>query len=450
MEAFLSTPPDFITTTNPLFRKEIFSLQNKGDLGSIRLAQPLSAWLITAASLLIGTAFIALGVMGSMTRKARIAGITVPSAGSLSIIAPGSGVLIRSMFREGQYVQSGQALFELSTERQVGNGEVSDIVSQQLTAQQLSLDTEHRLRVAQNRDRRQALHQRLQGVMDEAKQVNDELVLAQRRYQLADRGTKQYESLHASGFLSAAQVQQRQEDLLDQAAHISNIGRNAIQLQSSRRDIEAELNALETTLASELSQIFRAKSNLTREIAENRSRKAFIITARESGILTTITYQLGQAVSTGQVLAAMIPSARPPSNAADTGQMEVQLYAPSRSAGFVATGQEVLIRYQAFPYQKFGLQRGVVSDVSATPFAPGELPPSLASTILSNAQQNINGFNNNEALYRIKVKLARQNILTYGKEQPLRPGMTLEADVIQERRKIWEWITEPILTAARR
>jgi membrane fusion protein len=36
------------------------------------------------------------------------------------------------------------------------------------------------------------------------------------------------------------------------------------------------------------------------------------------------------------------------------------------------------------------------------------------STILSNAQQNILGFNSNEALYRIKVQLKQQTINAYG------------------------------------
>jgi membrane fusion protein len=355
------------------------------------------------------------------------------------------------MFHEGEYVRAGQALFELSTERQVGTGEVSEIVSRQLASEERSLDNQQRLRVTQNRERRQALKQRLESLAAETRQVNEELESAQRRYQLAERSLKQYESLQANGYMSSAQVQQKQEDLLDLAARVSNIGRTAVQVQSSRRDVEAELNGLDTTMASDLAQIARAKSGLAREMAENRSRKSLMITARESGILTTMTYHVGQAVSAGQVLAAMIPAAQPSArNDGRMGELEVQLYAPSRAAGFVAPGQEVLIRYQSFPYQKFGLQHGVVSDVSTTPFAPGELPPSLASTILSNAQQNINGFNNNEALYRIKVKLARQTITAYGKEQALRPGMTLEADVIQDHRKIWEWIVEPLLAVTYR
>lgn len=74
----------------------------------------------------------------------------------------------------------------------------------------------------------------------------------------------------------------------------------------------------------------------------------------------------------------------------------------------------------------------------------------MASTILSNAQQNIQGFNSNEALYRIKVKLDKQSIEAYGVAQHLKSGMTLEADVVQDRRKIWEWVLEPAIAMAHR
>ncbi len=149
------------------------------------------------------------------------------------------------------------------------------------------------------------------------------------------------------------------------------------------------------------------------------------------------------------MLATLIPGKKDgASDSADSGLLEAHLYAPSRSAGFVAIGQQVLIRYQAYPYQKFGLHLGTVIDISKTPFAPSELPASLASTILSNAQQNIQGFNSNEALYRIKVRLDTQTIAAYGQLQNLKPGMTLEADVLQDKRRIWEWIAEPVLAVA--
>jgi membrane fusion protein len=100
----------------------------------------------------------------------------------------------------------------------------------------------------------------------------------------------------------------------------------------------------------------------------------------------------------------------------------------------------VYLRYAAYPYQKFGLYAVRISAVSSTPFAPNELPPNLAQQLLSQAGSN-------QALYRINVELADQSIRAYGEDVALKPGLTLEADVLQERRKVWEWVLEPVLAA---
>lgn len=44
-----------------------------------------------------------------------------------------------------------------------------------------------------------------------------------------------------------------------------------------------------------------------------------------------------------------------------------------RSIGFVEEGQSLAIRYDAFPYQKFGIYSGKVSQVSKTLLLPSEL-----------------------------------------------------------------------------
>jgi membrane fusion protein len=111
----------------------------------------------------------------------------------------------------------------------------------------------------------------------------------------------------------------------------------------------------------------------------------------------------------------------------------------------VGIGQQVLIRYEAYPYQKFGLYRGEVIEVSETPFAPHELPGQIASTILSNARQHAAGLGA-EGMYRVKVRLVNQSVSTHDGLHALKAGMTLEADVLQEERKIWEWILQPLLS----
>jgi membrane fusion protein len=100
----------------------------------------------------------------------------------------------------------------------------------------------------------------------------------------------------------------------------------------------------------------------------------------------------------------------------------------------------VLLRYQAYPYQKFGQQSGRVLQVARTPLQATELAgvplagvSSTASTVSA------------EPLYRITVALQRQDVAAYGQAQPLAAGMQLEADVQLDRRRLIEWLFEPLL-----
>jgi membrane fusion protein len=104
--------------------------------------------------------------------------------------------------------------------------------------------------------------------------------------------------------------------------------------------------------------------------------------------------------------------------------------------------QPVQLSYAAFPYQKFGLQDGRVASVSRSPVAPAQLPAALAH--LGSASQAPEG------LYRLTVELGSQHVVAYGEATPLRAGMTLDAAVIQDRRRVIEWLFEPLIGVAQR
>jgi hypothetical protein len=113
-------------------------------------------------------------------------------------------------------------------------------------------------------------------------------------------------------------------------------------------------------------------------------------------------------------------------------------------SGFIEPGQAVKLRYAAYPYQKFGQHQGTVTSVDKVPYAPQELPPQVVAALQSASQATP------EATYRITVQLAQQTIDAYGKPQALKPGMLVEADIIQRTQRIVEWILDPLLGFAKR
>jgi membrane fusion protein len=44
----------------------------------------------------------------------------------------------------------------------------------------------------------------------------------------------------------------------------------------------------------------------------------------------------------------------------------------------------------------------------------------------------------------VLVEIERQAITAYGKAEPLRPGMLVDADILGEKRKLYEWVLEPL------
>jgi len=429
----------------PLFRPEIWDTINTQWFGAIKLTQPVPAWIMATVAVVVTISLICFGVFGTYTKKIAVTGITMPRAGSLTISSLMGGVILRNHVSEGERVTKGQTLFELSNEQHVSNGALSSLLTQQLRIREQSLDAERRSRIAQDVEKRSELDARLLNLAAEEKQIEQEIELVKRRDALAMSTVKKYETLQANGFVSAAQVQQKVEESIDVSGRLTTLNRSLLQVRANQISLKGEREDLATNLAATLGQIDRSAASLRQEAAETDSRQRVLIKATQDGIVTTITNQPGQFVTAGQVLATLIPVTGNTAKEAD--EMEVHLYATSRTIGFTRVGQPVRIRYRAFPYEKFGLYDGYVTNVSKTPLPPNELPANIAETIVSQA---FPGASRAESLYRIKVRPTQQSIKVYGNAQRITAGMTLEADLVLDKRRIWEWVLEPALAFAAR
>ena len=309
----------------------------------------------------------------------------------------------------------------------------------------------------QARQRRQSLGDRLRGLEAEQLRAEQETELAQRRVALAAKNAERYAQLSAGGFVADVQAQQKQEELIDLQGRAQAAQRAALALARERQNVQAELDGAATQRDTDIAQLDRSLAALSQEAVENRARQQVMVVAPQAGRVAGLTQGVGAALQAGQTLATLLPARRTESPlgqgvAADSGPrpdddmvdapLQAHLYAPSRTAGFVQPGQTVWLRYAAYPYQKFGLAQGEVAEISQTPIAPQDLPAGQQQALLLAAQAN-------EPLYRVAVNLARQSIDAHGATQRLKPGMALEADVVQDKRAVWEWILEPLISVGK-
>ena len=410
---------------NSIFREEVLQAHVDRLHGSIMLIRPLSSWLLVICAALIVTCILAYLVLSSYTKRVTATGFLLPVTGMVRVIPPVTGIVSERRVEEGQHVSKGDILFVLTDERSQINGSQTKTLSETHAA---SLE-QRRMSLLTARDATQLLDKKIKrGIQNRLAMLQDELTrnyqqidLQQERVDAAVQILERHRKLAENGFISALALQEKGETTAAQRAELLNLQRQNTELKRNLAASEDELNQLPIRTKQALADIDRDLGILMQDAAELQTRDRYAITAPMDGVVTSITAQLGQATN-GQSLANLLPM---------DAQLEANLYLTSRAVGFIRIGQKVRLRYQAYPYQQFGQYDGVVKEVTRSPIQVSELPMILP-------------FVSQEGVYRVTVKLAVQYILAYGEWVALRPGMTLEADIEQDRRRLIEWILEPI------
>ena len=417
-----------------LFRAQVTQAQQASWLGGIHLAHNPRFSLIAAVALTLAGALLAFGAWGTVARKVRVPGILMPHTGTLELTTAMAGALLEQRVQEGEWVQQGQVLFVINTDKTSALGSTSTLLASHLAQRRSTLLAERSSRLVQHQARETHLTHRIRSLSLETAQAAQEQVLASRRVGLADKTWRKYEQMATEGFVSDIQAQNKQEELIDLQSRLETTQRNGVALSREHQTAQAELRNLHQQLSIDLLQLDRSVATLDQETAENKSRQTSSVLAPQAGQVSTLHLPLGAMVQAGQTIASLIPQTTDHAQA----PLMAALFAPTRTAGFIQPGQAVWLRLAAFPYQKFGLAQGHVVKVSGTPIAAQDLPHGQGTALLASTQSN-------EPLYRIQVALASQHITAFGASHPLRPGMSLEADVIHDVRGIWEWIFEPLL-----
>jgi membrane fusion protein len=299
---------------------------------------------------------------------------------------------------------------------------MQEIVSAQVALRQQSLREEvTRLRRLQV-DEESALHRKIDGLQAEQSKTAQQIASQQERVQLAEDGVARTSQLLSHGYVSAEVAQQKQADLLDQRTRLEALQRDKL---SADRELESqrnELTSLPLRQQNDLAQLQRLLASTEQEWTESEGKRRFAVLAPGGGIATAILAEVGQTVDLSRPLMSIMPA---------DAVLQAYLYAPSSAIGFIRTNDHVLLRYQAYPYQKFGHATGRVSSVSRVALS------------LNEAVGNQHG-NNGDPVYLVTVALDRQTITAYGRTQPLQAGMRVDADVLQEKRSLFEWVMEPL------
>ncbi len=414
----------------PLFRDEVLAEQQSQWLGTVLLAPRVSFRVFTAFALTAVLGMLGLLLFAEYTAKARINGWLVPDRGVVRVVAPQSGIIVELAVAEGDEVAAGSVLARVSTElRSDTSGATRQQVVERLRERRASTAAERERRERLFAQELVALEERRATMQAELAQLDREIALQTERVTLAAQSLARIGELVARQLTPVARMEEADQDRLDQALRLQGLVRARTVLERETLELAAETRRRPLENETLLAVIDRDVATLDQELAEAEARREVVVVAPVPGIVTGIQVEPGTTIGGAAPLLSLVPA---------DAALEAHMFAPGRAIGFVRPGQSVLLRYQAYPYQKFGFYGGTVTSVSRAAVNPAEFPAALAGLTSL--------YGENEPVYRLQVALDRQSVTAYGEELPLQAGFQVEADVLLDTRKLVEWVLDPLYT----
>lgn len=408
----------------PLFRPEVAAHRSRTVFGTV-LAPP--AGLVRYASMtavFLVFVLVAIAAVGEYTRTVTVAGWLEPAGGMARVVGARPGVVATVSVVEGQAVHAGDTLALIAADRSSASfanidEEVSATLKKAHSALTGQIDSELEIAAADI----SALESEVTAYLRSERSTAAQVEIVRQRLTLSEGEHRRTSDLLRQGFLSPVAAETSLDRLLgaklavEQA--LSHQEQEARVLQARRQ----ALSDRPLKLRSRLADLQKELSNLDQRIAETDAAKGFLLRAPVNGRVSGLVAMAGDSVIAGSLLMTVVP---------EDSFLRAQILVPTRSAGFIRSNMKVLLRYDAYPYQKYGKFEGVIEGISEVAFSPSD-----------QVQWPLKF---DEPVFRVVVRLTDRPAQSRRNDIILRPGLTLHAEILLESRKIFQWVLNPLYT----
>jgi len=343
----------------------------------------------------------------------------------------GSSGLVSSVYvHAGERVAQGMPLFRLQRDLSLtSDGRQRSMFDEQMRDEQISAaDQQYQQRKAQLDAQLDASNATFANRRAEVGALDEQI--AQSRQLVGEAEHKLSRLQSVSDYVTADRIEQASADthqmkisVAQGIARRQQINGEIANLRSTQDDLAAQLKENDARRARDIQDI---------QMRFEQSRLDSTISAPKPGVVTFSSLVPGRTLEPSDV--ALVISTE------DGSALRAALRIPSRRRGFVQTGQIVRLKFDAFPYVRFGTYEARIDAISQTtvqsPMSPATpTPPSPK--------------NSGDGDFMAWATL-RGRTFDYGNQHfDILPGMRATESIVVERRTIAEWVLAPLFRMIR-
>ena len=411
-----------------LFRKEVNEHQQNHWAGKALLLAGWPVWVVTSLTALFLIALLSFLIFSNYTRRINVSGEVITQPHSINLFSPEQGVITNLMVETGKTVKKGQPLYQIDVSRVTQAGNVSTTTLSAINKQRDQIDTIITQLQNNKRTTLDNLQQQLEQYEKAHKVSQDMVASAQQGLDAMKKSMQNYGVYQRKGLINTDQLNNQRYLFYQQQTSFQSLNTQSIQESLQITNLRSELVTRAADFDNQISQYGVQRNDLDRQLAEADAKGSLLITAPTDGKISSLSVTPGQMVNAGDSLAQLVPAKNSP--------FFLVAWLPNESVPYVKPGEEINIRYEAYPFEKYGQFPGRVESVSSAPVSEQEL------NSYSSAPKNPNGTVSGP-YYKVIVSLDKSQLNWHGETLNLSSGMKAESTMFLEKRPLYQWMLSP-------
>lgn len=407
-----------------LFRAEAVNNRVARRFGPPLRHQPLSMTVFCLIFLALFAALAGFTHHAEFKTTVNVRGYLAPVDGLIRVYPAWRGRYRDVRVQEGQSVRAGEVLAVVSRESHTREGEPRNEQQEKYFREEMARVEKEKQLVREDASHRlETLRETRRGLEDQLAVVERQLEVTRRHATLREQILDMHRPLLDGESISGRSYREQRIALLRVQRQVHDLERRLIARKSRLRDLALSMEAVPTERDRELLALEKSLARLRHEAAEAARDDVHSVVAPSGGVVTTVSADSGDVSHSGRPLLQILPGG---------AELEAILYLPAAAVGRVQEGQQVLITYDAFPFQTYGNHAGEVRAVSRHTLDPREQPLPVPGL--------------REPVYRMRVGIQSQSV-EGERSRDLRSGMMLSAEIVTAEMSLLEHLFQPLLKA---
>ncbi|PHM33537.1 HlyD family secretion protein [Xenorhabdus innexi] len=418
-----------MTAMNKLFRQEALDNKKSSWTGEALLIAKVPAWVICITSIVFLSILFLFITFGNYTRRISVYGEVITNPHPINIFSAQQGFILKSFVKVGDIVKKGQKIYQVDISQVTESGKTSTNAQNSLRNQLTQINS-----IIENLEHNKSVT--LASLEEQKKQYElshekDRIIVenARQGVEFAKDNMKNYKTYQQRGLITKDQFNNYGYSYYQQQNIYQNLYSQYISDSLKITSLNSDIQLQKADFDKQISQYRIQRDDLKQKLTEMGVSGSVFITSPIDGRIESLSFTVGQMVVTNDNLVQVSPDDVKPT-------YHLILWVPNSSLPYIKKGDGINIRYDAFPFEKFGQFSGDINNISYIPASQQEMSHYRSSPENKPGEKA-------ESYYKVLISLKKEQFSYNGRKLYLSNGMKAQSTFFLEKRPLYQWMFSP-------